>query len=361
MKKKIKNKNVISDMEFSNGRVFYSSKKLLSNTDCDILMSTGGRGIGKTFNYKKLCIDEFIKYNYEFIYLRRTKSDNKFIDNFFSDIQKYYPEYEFSVTKNRFWSKKNDEKEKRVMGYPMILQQVKTLKGSAFENVNTIFFDEFLIDDRDKVAQRYLTNELQRFCDFYESVARNRDVRIIMVSNAVGSNNPYFKGFHLKPVENTITKFKCKGGLKIALEMCDSSKYLVGKEKTRSGKLMIATGMYESSVENKFLLDDPSSLKECPKNASFWMNIIVNKKYYGVYVDNDSHIYFTRKSNPTSKRTYCCYLSDGNENAVYVNGSSGLRDMEMLKSYIRFNWYHFENLDIKFDIEEFLSKVNIIK
>lgn len=356
-----KTKKTISDIVFVNGRARYSPKKLLSNTDCDILMSCGGRGIGKTFGYKELCIDDFLKYGYEFIYLRRTKSDNKFIDNFFSDIQKYYPDNEFSVTKNRFWCKRKDEKEKVIMGYPMILQQVKTLKGSAFEKVNTIFFDEFLIDDRDKVSQRYLSNELQRFCDFYESVARDRPVRIIMVSNAVGSNNPYFKGFHLKPVENTITKFKVKGGLKIALEMCDSSKYLIGKEKTRSGKLMIATGMYESSVENKFLLDDPTSLKNCPKSASFWMNIVINKKYYGVYVDSDSHIYFTRKSNPTSKRTYCCYLSDSNENIIYVNGLSGLSDMEMLKSYIRFNWYHYENLDIKFEIEEFLSKVNIIK
>lgn len=357
----IKTKKTNSDMVLVNGRVFYSNKRLLSHTDCDILMSTGGRGIGKTFSYKVLCIDDFIKYGYQFIYLRRTKSDNKFITNFFSDIQKYYPEYEFSVTKNRFWCKKKEEKEQLEMGYPMILQQVKTLKGNAFENVNTIFFDEFLIDDRDKVAQRYLPNELQRFSDFYESVARNRDVRIVMVSNAVGSNNPYFKGFHLKPVPNTITKFKVKGGLKIALEMCDSSKYLVGKEKTRSGKLMIATGMYESSVENKFLLDDPSSLKPCPIHSSFWMNIVINGKYYGVYVDDDSHIYFTRKSNPTSKRSYCCYLEDSSEDVIYVNGTGGLSDMDMLKSYVRFNWYHYESLDVKFAIEEFLSKVNIIR
>ena len=57
----------------------------------------GGRGIGKTYGAKKLCIEDFIHNGRKFIYLRRYKNELRTIQNMFVDVGKEFPDYAFRV------------------------------------------------------------------------------------------------------------------------------------------------------------------------------------------------------------------------------------------------------------------------
>lgn len=68
------------------------------------------------------------------------------------------------------------------------------LKSSSYEKVDTIIFDEFLID---KGSYHYLQNEVTQLLDVIETVARLRDIRVIFLGNAISITNPYFNYFNL--------------------------------------------------------------------------------------------------------------------------------------------------------------------
>ena len=58
----------------------------------------GGRGIGKTYGFKKDCISRYKKTGKQFLYLRRYKTDLKKINTFLNDQFENFKDYEFKIT-----------------------------------------------------------------------------------------------------------------------------------------------------------------------------------------------------------------------------------------------------------------------
>ena len=66
---------------------------------------------------KKKPIDNFLKSEEQFIYLRRYKEELKDIGSFFTDIEEAYPEHVFHVKGRTFYC------DNKVMGYAVALSQ----------------------------------------------------------------------------------------------------------------------------------------------------------------------------------------------------------------------------------------------
>lgn len=202
---------------------FYNGTGLLSY-GAYFNMCIGGRGIGKTFFWKKFCLTKWLKSGQEFVYLRRTQTELDEIDKekFFTielltQAFKNFELVDIKVTrKGTDISFKCDNKEHKldvdtniisitarritingsILAYMKALSTWVKLKGSEYDNVFTILFDEVLIDIASS-NKLYLPNEYDALIQLISSVFRNRtNVRIILLSNATNYNNPYFNHFN---------------------------------------------------------------------------------------------------------------------------------------------------------------------
>ena len=61
------------------------------------------RGFGKSYGAKQRCIDRFLKYGEQFVYVRRYKTELKKIGKYFDDIKERYPDHEFKVVGKTFY------------------------------------------------------------------------------------------------------------------------------------------------------------------------------------------------------------------------------------------------------------------
>ena len=88
----------------------------------------------------------------------------------------------------------------------MTLTKAQNLKGNKFNLVDTIIFDEFIIEDG---VHHYLKGEVNSFLGLCETLARTRNFRCFMLANSVTTTNPYFLEFNLSlPYNNDIKTFK---------------------------------------------------------------------------------------------------------------------------------------------------------
>ena len=135
------------------------------------------RGIGKTYGAVKSVVDDFIKKDNEFAYIRRYKSElKKAVPTFFQAVQKNneFPDHKLSSKGYSFYC---DDKE---FGYAMTLSTAQDLKSSNFSKVRTIIFDEFIIEEGQK--KFYLQNEVFVFLNLIETIARMREnIRVLML------------------------------------------------------------------------------------------------------------------------------------------------------------------------------------
>ena len=180
----------------------------------------GVRGGGKTFNTLKHCIEKFLKDGSEFIYLRRRQvhlddacSGGKGSGDLFADIRAkgYFPDHELKVVSDKAGGY-NFYCDGKIMGYGKALSTSTGRRSTSKPKVKRIIYDEFLIDDSSG-SERYLNhgNEMFVFNNFYETIARGRDIPVIFIGNAFSMVNPYFieLGIRVNEVEsNKIYKGK---------------------------------------------------------------------------------------------------------------------------------------------------------
>lgn len=165
----------------------------------------GARGLGKTFAAKRYGIKEYLKHGHEFVYLRRTDVEQHRKETFFKDIQEFFPSYEFRVNgeKGQVHKTSWEEKDWRTCCYFVALSQAGGLKSVAYPKVHLIIFDEIFPDNL-----RFLSNEVNSFSEFYNTVDRWQDrTKVLFLSNAVQKANPYLQNTdltlaHSKPTSN---------------------------------------------------------------------------------------------------------------------------------------------------------------
>lgn len=330
--------------------IYYDFNKILSyNALLNFII--GERGVGKTFGIKKYSVNHFLKKHKQFCYIRRYKTELKqaLLKNgvpiFFDQIKDEFPDHTLSNKSDTFYI------DKKLCGFAIPLSTANILKSSSFEDVDTIIFDEFLID---KGSYHYLTHEAMQLLDVIETVARLRDVKVFFLGNAISVTNPYFAFFDLSLPYNS--EFKTfKDGL-IVVNYIKNLKYRETKKNTRFGKLIADTEYGEYAIDNEFLRDSKSFIKKKTGNCKFYFKLYLNNKMYGIWVDYvQQFMYVSYDYDINCPVQFSVNPEDHNESTLLlrVNKSPFIKNMFY---YFEMSRLCFENQNIKNIIMNFILK-----
>lgn len=321
--------------------MFYNLSNLLSRNSLFNFI-IGNRGCGKSFALKKHAINCFLKNNSQFIYLRRYKTELKnSAPTFFNDISSLYPEHKFTYKNSTFYI------DGKCAGYAFNLSTSITLKSMSFPNVSTIIFDEFLIMNS---CYHYLSNEVLLFLEFYETIARMRDVKVFFLANAITQTNPYFNYFNIKL---TNKQFYLINNL-ICIEIINNKDYITAKKSTKFGQLIANTSYNDYAIENNFINDSNSFIAKLPPKSTYFFTLHTLNYKIGIWYNNDklycSHKYdsqcpfiFTSSSN----------LHDENHTFSKPSATSSFWN-KLYRSFCNASLY-FEDINIKNTILEELK------
>lgn len=307
----------------------------------------GQRGGGKTFACKKWAINDFIKKENQFIWVRRYKTELKRLkNNFWNDIisSGLYPNDEFSVKGNQLFINN------KLCGYLIALSTSAQEKSSSYPKVNKIIFDEFMVD---KGQIRYLQDEVETFLNLMDTVIRDRDnCRAVLVANNIQVTNPYFDYFKIRGDQ---TKRFVKTD-HLCIEFYTGEIYAQERLKTRFGQLIKDTEYGDFSLYNKPLLDNPQFIGERSKSSVFCYALLWKGVYLGVWVDTkQDKLYLSEKYDKTGL-IFTLTTDDHQPKMIYLKQFKNLSQIKNLKYAYSVGSLIFENQMIKrYFLDEILT------
>ena len=253
----------------------------------------GNRGAGKTYGSLKYAIEKHLKFEnkgkpWQFMYVRRNKTELEKLTQcrggrLFHAVQKEFPEHTFKAESNVLKCDDN------IIGYAQPLSTASILKSDAFPDVNLIIFDEFIIDNTG--TYHYLKDEVRKFLDLYETVARLRSVPVLFLSNAVSIANPYFDYFHLdKPYNGDIQRFgKAK---EILVQNVANTQLITLKKQTRFGQLIADSEYSDYAIDNQWLLDNTDFIEQKTQRSEYYVTLRYKDSYIGIWFDRVQWLYY---------------------------------------------------------------------
>lgn len=305
----------------------------------------GNRGAGKSFAAKRYCISRYIKTGEQFVYVRRYKNEFDYIKTFFSDIAPFFEGHTFSVRAGEF---KIDD---RVAGYYIPLSVSTKYKSNSYPLVGTIIYDEFIID---KARIGYIPNEVPVFLDLYETIARMRDVRVLFVSNALSSINPYFNYFHI----DISSGAKFIKGEETCCEIVYNPAYTKKKKETRFGKLISGTDYGDYAILNNFYLDDEAFIEKASGSITAVLGIKYEDRIFGVYYKESTNlVYITERKLPETVKIYSFFNSDHVPNIRLIESARTDDRMRAIRDMYEYGNVRFESQRAR---AAFLECMNIL-
>ena len=228
------------------------------------------RGVGKTFGAKKYIIKHFKSKGKQSVYVRRYNRElqesllKKGCPIFFDQIKNEFPNDKLSNNSEVFYC--NDE----ICGFAVPLSTSNILKSVSFENVDTIIFDEFIIDNTG--VYHYIKNEVTLFMELLETIIRLKpNIKVLLLGNAISITNPYFLELNLSLPYNSeykIFKRDDKGQPLILVYYGKNLKYREEKKKSRFGQLIENTAYGKYAIDNEFLRDSKAFIRKKSKGCS---------------------------------------------------------------------------------------------
>ena len=313
----------------------------------------GERGVGKTYGAKKYVVNRFLKKGKQFVYIRRYKTEIKKAmgsdknPKFFKQIEKEFEGHKLSNKSDTMYV------DGKLCGYAIPLSVANILKSSSFDDVDTIIFDEFIID---KGNYHYLQNEVIQFLDVIETVARLRDIRVILLGNAISTINPYFTFFNLSlPYKSDIKTFK--NGL-ILVNYIKNEKYREIKKKTRFGQLIEGTEYGKYAIDNEFLRDNKTFIEKRSKNSKFYFILFIGGKKRGVWMDYKSGLMYISSSYDPLCPVIFTFNTDDHDNKTILLRLNTSPFLKSMIEHYRLGQIRFDNQEIKNDVMNYiLSKI----
>jgi hypothetical protein len=342
---------------------YTSTKQLTYNRIFNF--AVGVRGGGKTFNSLKECIEKHLKEKkagreWEFIYLRRRVVDlddacagSKGSGDLFADLRAkgYFNEHELKVVSDKSGGY-NFYCDGVIMGYGKALSTASSRRSASKPYVKRILFDEFLIDDTQS-NMKYLNSgeEFFLFSNFYETIARGRDIPVLFIGNAFSMVNPYFiaLGIRIQNIENN----KIYKGKSWTVIFWRDEEFIATREQTQFFQATEGTKFSEHAFGNTFYLDRHDFLKKRPKDSEHQFSLVYMGKTYGVWVDWIKGEYFvsSKGANTSRDKTISMSLADNKPNNVSIRR---YRNMPFIKAFRM----AADNNSIFYDSQEAYNSMN---
>ena len=283
----------------------------------------GERGVGKTYGILKKAVKDYIKNGDEFVYIRRYKTELKMFNQILDPhiANEEFKGHEVKIKGGKVLI------DGHIGGYAFPLSTAVTMKSSSFPKVKTIIFDEFIIDKGNVI---YINDEVTKFLEMYETIARMRDVKVYFLGNAITLYNPYFEYFNITIPYNSEFKIY-KDGL-ILVNYIKNEEYREAKKKTKFGKLLSDTNYGKYAIDNELLRDNDKTfiVGKLPANVKILCNMIIDGHTLGVWRDNNVNYYVSNKYDPNITRVYSFKSSDHTEYTYLTTINSS--DMFFLSS-----------------------------
>ena len=334
--------------------MYYNLDKLFSR-DFLIAFVIGERGVGKTVASKIAMVKRFMRTGEQFIYLRRYKTElETALTTFWDDILKIgcFEGHSFEVKKSHTLSKLICDKD--ICGYAVPLSTSNILKSTAFPNVTTIIFDEFLVEEGR--AHRYLKNEINLFLDCIETVGRLRDnLRVILLGNNIQIHtSPYFAYWNLElPINSEFRTFK--DGL-IVINYIKNLEYRQAKKASKFGRLIDDGREYgKYAIDNEVLHENDDFIGKRPPESEFVGVVILNSFPLGMWNGRDGYMYLSQKYDPNTVSKFVFDYNDHTEGTIFNNARENMYMHMMIRAYKQ-GWLRFENQRVKNTAIKILNK-----
>lgn len=311
----------------------------------------GVRGGGKTFNTIVEAIEDFEKKGKQFVYLRRRGVDlddactgSKNAGDLFADIKDkgYFPDVNFKIVADKSGGY-NFYYNDKAMGFGRSLNTAR--RSTSLPGVYKIIYDEFLIDDSAGSRDRYLNkgSEMFLFNNFYETIARGRDIPVVFIGNAFSMVNPYFLELGIRI--NDIKENKIYKGKSWTLIFWKDPEFLAEREKTQFYQATAGSEFNKHAFGNNFYLDSKAFLKKRSDDSEHQFSLVYDNKTYGVWVDWQKGFYYvTTKGAQTSKaKTISMSLSDNKPNNVNIRRYRNMPFMKAFRSAADGNQIYYDN------------------
>ena len=258
--------------------------------NCLWMFIIGMRGGGKTYGSLKWCVEQYLAHRkkgikWQFLYVRRMKTELEKLTimrggRLFNAVKNEFPTHTLKAESNTLTC------DGEICGYGQPLSTASVLKSDSFPDVWCIVFDEFIIDNSG--TYHYLKDEVTKFLDLYETVARGRNVKVFFLSNAVSITNPYFDFFHLNKPNGNIQRF----GQEILVENFVSKELSQIKKESRFGTIIKGTEYAEYAYDNEWLMDNNDFIEKKKKNCQYYLTLRYKDNNIGIWLDNDNWIFY---------------------------------------------------------------------
>lgn len=314
--------------------IFWNINRVLSYNAL-LNFITGPRGAGKTYGAASYVVKHFKKTKKQFIYVRRYKSEFDDAAKFFDAIAPDFPDDELTVKGKKFYI--NGE----LAGQGIVLSTSRMKKSTAYPEVDTIIFDEFIID---KGVIHYLKNETEVFLDLYETIARHRDVKCFFLSNAITVANPYFIYFDIKMPKGKDIIVKND-----ILYQYYTNPYLEKlKESTRMGAIIKDTDYGRYAIKNEFVKDSPKFIEKKTGMCQFEFSFIYKDKIYGVWSNlKAGKIFVSEDYDKSRKIFYAMTKEDHTPNTLLLSTLKQSPPFRWFSKQFQLGNVYFENQAIK--------------
>ena len=309
----------------------------------------GMRGGGKTYGSLKYCIEQYLKWKkkgikWQFVYVRRMKTELEKLTisrggRLFKAVESEFPEHTLKAESNVLYC------DKEIIGYAVPLSTASILKSDAFPDVKMIVFDEFIIDNRG--TYHYLKDEVTKFLDMYETIARGRDVKVFFLSNAVSVTNPYFDYFHLdKPCNDDIQRF---GKSKEILVQNFVSPLLSNMRKqSRFGTIIDGTEYSEYAFDNEWLLDNTDFIEHKTQRSEYYLTLKYKDNDIAIWIDRQQWIFYISDDvDRQFPRVYSVTTDDHKPNVMLFAAAKKLGWLKSLIDAYQLGAVRYENMKLK--------------
>lgn len=321
------------------------------------------RGYGKTYAFKKFAIREAIEKGKQFMYLRRTDIElNDAMNTFMDDVSKEFPGYDFRVRLNKLQYNIPDLENEgqylqdwETLGHFAYLSNGRRKKSVSYSNVYYMCYDEFLLPPNEPRA-KYLPDEVMIFLDFYETVARMRDVQVFFLSNAMSTVNPYFLHFGLLLPQQSKSGIR-RIGDDIVVEYHSAAEYEAAKKQTRFGKMIAGTRFEEYALQNQFINENNDMIQKVkPEKAFYLFTLNLEGRKYGVFYDKTTGCYYVTGSvNEQCPMEYRYKVSSGKGWLIKTRKTN--RVINMFVDSFEEGFVRFENQKIKQETMAFIERI----
>ena len=253
---------------------------------------------------------------------------------------------------------KVDKPEWETCGYFAALPEYIGLKERTFVNVCTIAFDEALLE-REQAGQNYLRNEFTIFLRCCSSIWREkpddpRNLRCVLMSNAVDFINPYFAAWNIN--EPPRTGYSWHRGKSLLIDMVDMDTIEGDKGDTLVSRMMDNGRDRDMAYGNKFKNYDTNFIAAKTPEANFDLELVYRGESYGLWYDS-RYYYFSEKVADGKHCKVSFHIEDASLECSSIMRSSAFA--QTIRTVYFSRRLRFENAKVRDAMFQFLKELGV--